>query len=57
MKLGICDEKPESCSETPAQTIARSKGTVADAIAAPAGEKSAAQTAAPSSEKKEATKS
>lgn len=36
MKIGMCDKKPEECEETPAQTIAKTKGTVAEAIAKPA---------------------
>lgn len=36
MKFGMCGKKPEECEETPAQTIAKSTGTVADAVASPA---------------------
>ncbi|MGN0362827.1 MAG: electron transport complex subunit RsxE [Bilifractor sp.] len=56
MKMGICDEKPETCSESPAQTIARTKGTVEEAVAGAAGGKSSAAMSA-ESEKKEETKS
>ncbi|MCC6094602.1 MAG: electron transport complex subunit E [Eubacterium sp.] len=56
MKLGICDEKPETCSESPAQTIARTKGTVEEAVAGSAGAQSSAAEGAVS-EKKEETKS
>ena len=35
MKFGVCDKKPEG-TETAAQTIAKSKGTVAEAVAKPA---------------------
>ena len=47
MKFDVCDKKPED-TETTAQTIARAKGTVAEAVA-PAAAKSAA--AAKSGEK------
>ncbi len=33
MKVGLCGKKPEECDETPAQTIAKSTGTVAQAVA------------------------
>lgn len=32
MKYGLCGLKPEECEETPAQTIAKNKGTVEEAI-------------------------
>ncbi|MCR4653605.1 MAG: electron transport complex subunit E [Eubacterium sp.] len=33
MKVGMCGQKPENCGETAAQTIAKNKGTVDEAIA------------------------